>query len=928
MVNASGKPFIFIAASASGAASLVYLLVWMHSSVLVFGDTALVTLALAVTFIGGLTIGTWIGGRLADCRPHLSLIAFAAIELAAGLYGFASLRIFHLVASLHPAVYPSSADHGHFLTGVQLTLSALVMLPPAILMGGSLPLLARRAAVNESGLVRGGGEIYGFTALGAAAGAVAMTYGLLPAVGLTSTVALAAALNVLVGVVAFSAYMLARKHPAPPDAASVTSGVPGGVTGDSSDHMSAFLILIAFTISGLAVMTFELGWVRLAAMVMGASIYVYTASIVIALTGIGIGSALYGYPQRTSAGHQRWFALLAFLMAFTFALSLILLQRIPFLFARYFPLFRNSFGRQIAAQFIAAAVVMLLPSLLFGAMFPAIIGSLGVAADRVGSTIAVAYVANMIGMVAGACLAELALIPTVGLRAAMDLGVLAAVAAGVGVWWCIGVPKLPRLWTLSPAAAALLVVGILPPWPREVFAAGIGVVAPRLSTDETFGDIVKGMRLLYYHDGRSATISVDKTGQTLFFRSNGKTESSTDPADIANQLLLGHLPMLLHPAPRDILVLGLGTGMAAAAVARYPVQRIDIVEPEPAVAQAARLFDSYTRKVLDDPRVHLIMGDSRNRLLEFPKQYDAVISDLSSDQSDVWVAGAASLDTLEFYRAVGARLKPGGIFVQCLRSQGLLPDDLDLLTATFHAAFPHLQIWTSAPGNLLLLGTRDYVAWNYARLEQDFTHTQGVAEDLNSIGIWHPFALFGAQILGENEANTFTRNIEEFNTDDRPTLEFRTPRSLYVETTSKIAKELNPFRRPEAAPITGFDPQRDLDADGAYLLGFAYASRGQSDLAIRYMERSTTMAPNRPMFLVGLGNQYRAAGRVFDARTAYERALALDLNNLEALVSLGEIRLDEGQMEWTRVLTDRALRLAPQNARVHALIDRLQETER
>jgi len=94
------------------------------------------------------------------------------------------------------------------------------------------------------------------------------------------------------------------------------------------------------------------------------------------------------------------------------------------------------------------------------------------------------------------------------------------------------------------------------------------------------------------------------------------------------------------------------------------------------------------------------------------------------------------------------------------------------------------------------------------------------------------------------------------------------------------------------------------------------------------MERSTTMAPNRPMFLVGLGNQYRAAGRVFDARTAYERALALDLNNLEALVSLGEIRLDEGQMEWTRVLTDRALRLAPQNARVHALIDRLQETER
>jgi tetratricopeptide (TPR) repeat protein len=294
----------------------------------------------------------------------------------------------------------------------------------------------------------------------------------------------------------------------------------------------------------------------------------------------------------------------------------------------------------------------------------------------------------------------------------------------------------------------------------------------------------------------------------------------------------------------------------------------------------------------------------------------------------VGVVGAASFDTLEFYRNVAARLEPGGVFVQCVHSQGLLPDDLDLLTATFHAAFPHTQVWTSAPGTLLLLGTRDSLAWNYARLEHHFTHTQGVAEDLNSIGIWHPFALFGAQILAENETNAFTRDIGEFNTDDRPTLEFRTPRSLYVDTTSKIAKELNPFRRPDAAPITGFDPQRDLDADGAYLLGFAYASMGQSDLGIRYLKRSTTMAPNRPMFLVGLGNQYRAAGRVADARTAYERALALDLNNLEALVSLGEIRLEEGQTEWTRVLTDRALRLAPQDARVHALIDRLQELER
>ena len=465
---------------------------------------------------------------------------------------------------------------------------------------------------------------------------------------------------------------------------------------------------------------------------------------------------------------------------------------------------------------------------------------------------------------------------------------------------------------------------LLPPWPREVFAAGVGFIAPRLAPDETLSEIVKRMQLLYYRDGRRATISVDETGQTRFLRSNGKTVASTDPVDMASQLLLGHLPMLLSRAPRDILVLGLSNGLTLASVSRYPAQRIDVVEPEPAAAQAARLFDSYTRDVLGDSRVRLIFGDGRNRLLVVPKQYDVVVS----EASDMWVAGAGSQASREFYRIVGARLNPGGIFAQSLHTQGLLPDDVDFLAATFHSEFPHMQIWTSAPGNLIFLGTRDSVAWDYSRLQNGFAQIHGVAADLNSMGIWRPFALFGAQVLGESESDAFTREIDELNTDDRPTLEFRAPRFLYVETTPSIAKELNPFRRPDAPAIAGFDPQRDLDADGTYLLGFAYASMGQNDLAIRYMERSTAMAPARAMFFVGLANQYRAAGRVLDARTAYERALKLDLNNVEALVSLGEIRLDEGQLEWTRVLSERALQLAPQDARVHDLIDRLQEAER
>ena len=916
------KLFTFVVAAASGAAALLYLVVWMRRAALTFGDTSFVSATAISAFVGGVALGAWIWGRLADRRPRSSLIIFAGLALATGVYGIASLRIPHGVEALYLFVYLPFADHGILPASAQFVLISVFISPAAVLIGG-LPLLLARRGLSENRETAGspGGAVYGWSAIGAAFGAVMTTFVLLPGVGLRSTVLLATAVNVVVSAAAFWAEMRSRRGAEPLNAKG--SAPASDLAGESSAQFVKFLFLLAFAIAGFAVVVFQVAWVRLIAMVIGPSIHVYGVWMVVGLTGVGVGSILYGLMHRAGEEH-RWLAGLEFLLALTMALGMIFFPRIPHLFAHFFPLIRNSFGRQILAQFVVMAIGTLLPALFFGAIFPAVIGSVGAGATCLGGTIGAACIVGAIGATTGAWLAEFAFLPIIGLEATMRVGVLAAVAAGIAVWWRSRAPTLRRIVALSPAVAALLVALMLPAWPREVFAAGIGFIAPRLGPDETLSEIVKRMQLLYYRDGRSATISVDETSQARFLRYDGKTVASTDPVDMASQLLLGHLPMLLHPAPRDIFVLGLSTGLTLASVSRYPVRRIDVVEPEPAVAQAARLFDRYTRNVLGDSRVHLIFGDGRNRLLAVPKQYDVVIA----EASDMWVAGAGSQASREFYRIAGARLNPGGIFVQSIHTHGLLPDDLDYLAATFHSVFPHMQIWTSAPGNLIFLGTRDPVAWDYTRLQSRFAQTQGVAADLNSMGIWRPFALFGGQVLGESESDAFTREVDEFNTDDRPALEFRAPRSLYVETTSSIAKEMNPFRRPDAPAITGFDPQHDLDADGTYLLGFAYASMGQNDLAIRYMERSTAMAPDRAMFLVGLANQYRAAGRVVDARGTYERALKLDLNNVEALVSLGEIRLDEGQLEWTRVLSERALQLAPQDARVHDLIDRLQDAER
>ena len=212
----------------------------------------------------------------------------------------------------------------------------------------------------------------------------------------------------------------------------------------------------------------------------------------------------------------------------------------------------------------------------------------------------------------------------------------------------------------------------------------------------------------------------------------------------------------------------LATGLTLASVSRYPARRIDVVEPEPAVAQAARLFDSYTRNVLGDSRVHLIFGDGRNRLLAVPKQYDVVIRKHPICGLPVQAQQASR----EFYRIVGARLNPGGHFVQSIRTEGLLPDDLDYLAATFHSVFPHMQIWTSSPGNLILLGYARPGRLGLCSPAKPLRANTGRGGRPEFDGHLASLRALRRQVLGESESDAFTREVDEFNTDDRPALEF------------------------------------------------------------------------------------------------------------------------------------------------------------
>ncbi len=271
------KLFTFVVAAASGAAAFLYLAVWMCGAALTFGDTSFVSATAISVFLGGMALGARIWGRLADRRPRSSLMIFAGLALATGAYGVASVWILHGVEALYLFVYPPFADHGILLASAQFVLISVFILPAAVLMGG-LPLLLARCGLSEnSETVGSAGAVYGCGAIGAAFGAGMTTYVLLPGVGLRSTVLLAAAVNVVVSAAALWAELRSRRdaEPLKPKRSVPTSGFAD----EPSGQFMKFLFLLAFAIAGFAVVIFQVAWVRLIAMVIGPSIYVYVSEL-------------------------------------------------------------------------------------------------------------------------------------------------------------------------------------------------------------------------------------------------------------------------------------------------------------------------------------------------------------------------------------------------------------------------------------------------------------------------------------------------------------------------------------------------------------------------------------------------------------------------------------------------------------------------
>lgn len=895
----------------SGAAGLIYEVLWTRRLTLIFGSTTLAVSTVLAAYMGGLALGAFLLGRWADRNRARALRSYGWLELAIAVLGLAVPLLLKAVAAVYLALAPGLESVPMVFFVVQFLLVGAVLAAPCALMGGTLPLLARWLVGRQEEIGGRVAGLYAANTLGAGIGTAAATYLLLPNVGVRTGELYAVSLNVVAGLAGLGLARLAKPvaavsspSPAPEElpAASESRGVRPAGASPSPARVRATLIAIG--LSGFAAMVDEVTWARLVGMVFGSSVYAFGLVLLLFLVGIAIGSALFA---RMRSDPQR--VLGVALIANTVAAlgGIVLVPKLPTIFLRGFPAVRDSFFLLQTFQILETAPVLLPLAILCGICFPAAVAA---TADLAGTGRAVGRVTvwNTVGTVAGAFLGGFVLIPRLGLRASL---VAAAVATAVGGILVLG--RLPgAAWRRAGWIVGCAGVGaalLLPAWPNNLLTKGAGFFAGVYGSPEAILAATRDSELLFYKDGIATTLSVDRENNVLFYRSNGKTDASTDPGDMANQLLLGHLPMLLHANPRDVFVLGLGTGVTAAAVARYPVQSIDIVDIESSVREAAQLFAAENRNVLDDPRVRLLVADGRNALLARKKTYDVIIS----DPSDTWVAGVGNLFTSEFYSLARSRLRPGGVMVQWFHMHLLPAEQMQLIVATFRSVFSHASLWRPNRGDVILIGTVDAVPWDRQRLTERAA-ASGVEEDLRRMGFWNPLAIFSAFVLDGEDLGRMLANVRGVHSDDQPVVEYLSPRAGYEDTTSVNDAGVQALQTKFLPPITGFDEARDFDARARYLLGFGMASIGRIDPAINLMKQSVQGNPPDPKFFTGLANQYRAKGQTAKAMDAYAKALARAPGDSEAAQRLAELRRAQGDDAGAEKTLRTALQHVPGDA--------------
>ncbi|HIB67030.1 MAG TPA: tetratricopeptide repeat protein [Phycisphaerales bacterium] len=883
----------------SGMTGLVYEVLWTRRLGLVFGHTVVAVSTVLACFMAGLGLGSWMGGKRADEAASAGdtkfLRIYGALEMAIGVWALLSIPLLNLVESGYLKLAHSNVG-GFPLYLASLLGAMVVLLPPTTAMGATLPVMSRLLVLERRDVGSLLSRLYGFNTLGALFGAGLAGFLLIPHLGSFLSLSLTAALNFGLGI---TASLLARQEQSQaPKEPKQEEQVQ-----ELSDSRRGWLLPLVFALSGVTSMTFQIGWTRGLALSLGSSTYAFTIILVTFLAGLGTGSLFYSKIFRRPTQTLESLAWLQMGIGFFGALSVPLLGLLPLIFImiiRHINILHSGLYAVLGLDLALAGALLLPPTFLMGLTFPLANHLYSSGLSNLGRSVGEIYGSNTLGCILGSLLAGFVCIPNLGAQLTLQLAAALSLTLAL-VLFTFGSSQGKRLKLAAPVVL-LIAVFMLPAWEPGLMTGGVSFSAAKYLQPGSEERLYE--RPAYYRDGLSATVTVGLQGEdNLYMKINGKVDASSNKRDLHNMYLTGYLPVLSHPEPKDVALVGLGAGFTAEAVLAVPgIERLDVMELEPEVIEAEKYFSALNGRVAEDPRYHIHEKDGRTYVMGSPRRYDVIIN----QPSNPWLAGIGNLFTLDYYEHCSDRLKKGGVMCQWFNLYAASLEETYLVLNTFYSVFPHGSVWMSSYGDLILLGSNEPLELDRKRLREAWEKSEAMRGHFFTIDLFEPDVIYG-QYLFPREKIVGINPIERKNTDDRPLLEFTAPFNLYKP--SEMADIIGTlFRLAEPHPVA-----EAVQAESPYTLLHGHINIFRTEgLPKEVLDAQTSESA---LLHARLAMLLEPGARTEPVRSRLNLALQLDPNDSLALTFAAFLELEQGNFPIAEVLAERALVDPPPGAR-------------
>ena len=749
----------FILFFVSGLCALIYEIIWQRMLVLVFGSTVYATTTILVSFMGGLSLGSYLAGKY-SAKFKSPIFIYGVIELLIGLFALIFPFLVNQSTMLYVVLYKNVHSNRYFFIIVRFLMLLIILLIPTSLMGATLPTISKGIVSSQNKKGYYTGLLYAFNTIGSVIGVLFATFYSIEKFGLRNTTYIAATLNIVIFFVIF----IFPKYRNFKLEDSFNLQIKGK-TNELSYENREILIVIIYAISGFSALSLEVLWTRELVFLLGMDSYAFGTMLSAFLFGIAIGSFVISKLIEKIKNLYLMFGLLEIGIALTTLLNFIFIPGLYDLKQGIYLESNYNLFTFVLSGYVLTLILMMLPTLMMGAIFPIVIQIYKAKNGQISTTIGNVYSINTLGSILGALVTGFIMVPLFGVINSFKIIISVNIILGSILIYIFVIPKIRNRY-----------IGYIYILFSIMVTTVFFVFIPISKEIVKYSYIMKNKKnkLLYYSEDAYAAVSVVdvvNTGRRLYVDSG--LAADTSRFDMPSHKLIVHIPLLIQNNPKTALVIGFGMGETSYSITTYSVQ-VDAVEISKGEIKANKYFYDVNHHVLDNPLLKLTIDDGRNYLLTHDKKYDLISVGIIHPGISANSAGFYGKD---FYEQCLSRLTNNGIISQWVPTHGLSLNAFKIIIKTFIDIFPYSTMWFKYTDNfVILLGSKRPLKIDYNTYIEKFKN-QKIFNDLKTVDMADPLVLLDSLWMGKNELRRFSKDAK-ITSDNFPILEFLAAKSF------------------------------------------------------------------------------------------------------------------------------------------------------